>query len=286
MKHDRSVGRDYGETAAVAPCGFGRSGSVAPVLLAQFKSVGKTFQQASGEMMAAVEDISLDIVEGNVVTILGPSGCGKSTLLNMLAGIFAPTSGQVLYRGTPIEGLNPRTGYMTQSDHLLPWRTIAGNVRAPLEIRHLPRADADRRVGELLDIVGLSTFAKSYPSQVSGGMRKRAALARLLAYDPEALLLDEPFVALDAQLRLAMQSELRSVCRRLNKTMLFVTHDVDEAVGLGDRCIVFTARPGRIRTIVDIDLPGDRDLLALRRSPRFATLSAQLWELMTQGAAT
>lgn len=272
------------EDATIPQATSGRIGRAEPARLAQFKSVGKAFQQAGNEMMVAVADITLDIAEGDIVTILGPSGCGKSTLLNMLAGIFSPTSGQVLYRGKPIVGLNPRTGYMTQSDHLLPWRTIAGNIRAPLEIRRLARAKADQRVGELLEIVGLSAFAKSYPSQVSGGMRKRAALARLLAYDPEALLLDEPFVALDAQLRLAMQSELRSVCRRLNKTMLFVTHDVDEAVGLGDRCIVFTARPGRIRTVVDIDLPGDRDLLALRRSPRFAALSAQLWELMTQGA--
>lgn len=251
-------------------------------LLAQFRSVSKSFPQASGDKLSVVDDITLDITEGDIITILGPSGCGKSTLLNMLAGVFAPTSGEVLYRGKRVATLNPRTGYMTQSDHLLPWRTIAANVRAPLEIRHLSRAVADRRVQELLDMVGLAAFARSYPSQVSGGMRKRAALARLLAYDPETLLLDEPFVALDAQLRLAMQSELRTVCRRLNKTMLFVTHDVDEAVALGDRCIVFTPRPGRIRDIHAVDLPRDRDLLTLRRSPRFAALSAQFWDMMTE----
>ncbi len=253
-------------------------------ICAQFKKVNKTFRQASGQSMDAVIDVRLDIMEGEIVTILGPSGCGKSTLLNMLAGIFPPTSGEVTYRGKVVNGLNPKTGYMTQSDHLLPWRTIAGNVRAPLEIRRISRIIANRRVVELLDLVGLAGFANAYPSQVSGGMRKRAALARLLAYDPEALLLDEPFVALDAQLRLAMQSELRNICRRFNKTMLFVTHDVDEAVSLGDRCVVFTARPGRIRTIVDIDLSVDRDLLALRRLPRFAALSAQLWDLMMQNS--
>jgi len=253
-------------------------------LLAQFKGVSKTFRQAGGDVMTAVKDVTVDITEGKVVTILGPSGCGKSTLLNMLAGIFPASSGEVIYRGSVVNGLNPKTGYMTQSDHLLPWRTVAGNIRAPLEIRHLGRAAANSRVIELLGLVGLSAFANAYPSQVSGGMRKRAALARLLAYDPEALLLDEPFVALDAQLRLAMQSELRAICRRFNKTMLFVTHDVEEAVSLGDQCIVFTARPGRIRTVVDIDLPGDRDLLALRRLPRFASLSAELWDLMMQPA--
>ena len=255
-------------------------------ILASFRSVSKVFKQPGGLAMTAVSGVNLDVVEGEIITILGPSGCGKSTLLNMLAGIFTPSSGQVLYRGAPITGLNPRTGYMTQSDHLLPWRTIAGNVRAPLEIKRLGRAAADRRTGELLELVGLSAFGSSYPSQVSGGMRKRAALARLLAYDPEALLLDEPFVALDAQLRLAMQSELRGLCRSLNKTMLFVTHDVDEAVSLGDRCVVFTPRPGRIREVVPIDLPTFRDLLAVRRLPRFAALTAQLWDMMTQAAGS
>lgn len=253
--------------------------------VAQFISVSKSFPQSGGPVMVAVDEVELEVMEGDIVTILGPSGCGKSTLLNMLAGIFPASSGQVLYRGRPVTALNPKAGYMTQSDHLLPWRTIAGNVRAPLEILRMERGAADRRVAGLLETVGLSGFAGSYPSQVSGGMRKRTALARLLAYDPEALLLDEPFVALDAQLRLAMQSELRSLCRRLNKTMLFVTHDVDEAVGLGDRCVVFTARPGRIRTTVEIDLPPDRDLLAVRRLPRFAALTAELWELMSHTPA-
>lgn len=254
----------------------------APALLAQFRDVSKSFHLGKGQTLVAVTEITLGIMAGDIITILGPSGCGKSTLLNMLAGIFLPTTGEVLYRGSRVTGLNPRSGYMTQSDHLLPWRTIAGNIRAPLEIRKLDRAAADRRVDELLRLVSLSGFAHAYPSQVSGGMRKRAALARLLAYDPEALLLDEPFVALDAQLRLAMQSELRDVCRRLNKTMLFVTHDVDEAVALGDRCIIFTPRPGRIREIVDIDLPDDRNLLELRHSKRFAELTSQLWRTMTE----
>jgi NitT/TauT family transport system ATP-binding protein len=249
-------------------------------LLAQFRSVTKAFPQAGGSVLPAIIDVTLDVSAGEVVTILGPSGCGKSTLLNMLAGIFAPTSGEVLYRGSAVHGLNHKTGYMTQSDHLLPWRTIAGNIRAPLEIKRLDARRADLRVAELLETVGLTAFAQSYPSQVSGGMRKRAALARLLAYDPETLLLDEPFVALDAQLRLTMQAELRTLCRRLGKTMLFVTHDVDEAAALGDRCVVFMSRPGRIKEIVQIDLPEDRDLLTIRRSARFAEMSTRLWDMM------
>jgi len=188
--------------------------------------------------------------------------------------MLAFVSGDMIRRY--LEYLGFDVAYVFQDAHLLPWRTIAHNVRAPLEINHVARAAADRRVAELLEIVGLSAFARSYPSQVSGGMRKRAALARLLAYDPETLLLDEPFVALDAQLRLVMQAELRSLCRRLGKTALFVTHDVDEAAALGDRCIIFTARPGRIRKIVDIGLPRDRDVLRLRHDPRYSAISASL----------
>ena len=248
--------------------------------LAQFSNVTKAFVHSDGEARDAVVGIDLNVRAGDIITILGPSGCGKSTLLNMLAGIFPPSSGEVRYNGRPLSGLNHKTGYMTQADHLLPWRTIAGNIRAPLEIRRFGKAEADCRVDELIQTVGLKEFGGSYPSQVSGGMRKRAALARLLAYDPETLLLDEPFVALDAQLRLAMQSELRTLCRRLGKTMLFVTHDVDEAVALGDRCIIFSSRPGRIRQMIDINLPRDRDLFSLRRLPGFVDQSSQLWDLM------
>jgi len=187
----------------------------------------------------------------------------------------------VLYRGTQVTDLNLRTGYMTQNDHLLPWRTVYDNVRAPLEIKRIGRRQAAVRVEELLEVVGLTPFAASYPTQISGGMRKRAALARLLAYDPETLLLDEPFVALDAQLRLLMQAELRGLCQHYGKTAIFVTHDVDEAAALGDRCVLFTSRPGRIRQVVKIHLPRDRDILSLRRNPEFSSISARLWELMT-----
>jgi NitT/TauT family transport system ATP-binding protein len=262
--------------------------SAAPVdahgeTLATFAGVSKTFSTQSGDLLA-VKDVDLDIRRGEIVTILGPSGCGKSTLLNMLAGIFAPTEGRVTYRGAPVAGLNGNTGYMTQNDHLLPWRTVAANIRAPLELKGWSKADADTRVEGLISTVGLTGFGNSYPSQISGGMRKRTALARLFAQDPETLLLDEPFVALDAQLRLAMQSELRALSRRFGKTVLFVTHDVDEAAALGDRCIIFSKRPGRIRTIVDIDLPPDRSLFNLRQDSRYASISARLWDHMAREA--
>jgi NitT/TauT family transport system ATP-binding protein len=167
---------------------------------------------------------------------------------------------------------------MTQSDHLLPWRDVAHNIAVPLEIRGVARAERSRRVAELIDLVGLTNFESTYPAGLSGGMRKRTALARLLAYNPETLLLDEPFAALDAQLRLKMQTELIALSRRLYKTVLFVTHDLDEAVAIGDRCLVFSSRPGTITHDVRISLPRDRDMLALRQDPAYRLICSELWE--------
>jgi NitT/TauT family transport system ATP-binding protein len=248
--------------------------------LIRFNAVSKSFQSKTGTVQA-VKDVNLAVRRGEIVTLVGPSGCGKSTLLNMVAGLFAPSQGQVLYQGETVTTLNQKVGYMTQGDHLLPWRTVLGNVIAPLEIQGVPNREALERVNALLALVGLSGFEKSYPSQISGGMRKRTALARLLAYDPETLLMDEPFGALDALLRLRMQVELRALYRRLGKAVLFVTHDLEEAVALGDRCVVFSARPGRILEVIDIPLPQDRDLMQLRYDASFAQTSAKLWALLT-----
>ena len=251
--------------------------------LIRFSGVGKTFQ-TGGRSFEAVRGIDLSIEEGEIVTLVGPSGCGKSTLLNMTAGLMTPSAGTVLYRGAQIAGLNKRIGYMTQSDHLLPWRSVASNIAIPLEIKGLPRAKLRARVEELVDVVGLSGFESAYPTQVSGGMRKRAALARLLASDPETLLMDEPFAALDAQLRLAMQTELLRVRERFGKTIIFVTHDPDEAISIADRCIVFTGRPGRIGQIVETCFPRDRNLARLRFDPKFLLLARDLWEQLAPSA--
>lgn len=231
--------------------------------------------------MTAVTDINLSVTEGEFICLLGPSGCGKSTLLNMTAGLFQPTRGKVFYHGVPVTGINPRVGYMTQNDHLMPWRTVKGNIAVPLEIAGVPAPERAERVRDLIAQVGLKGFEASYPSQLSGGMRKRCALARLLAYDPETLLMDEPFGALDAQLRLRLQVELRSLCRRLNKTVLFVTHDVDEAVSLSDRCVVFTSRPGTIADVSPIAMAADRDITALRFDPVYQAECARIWHLLT-----
>lgn len=253
--------------------------ATAPTVIS-FRNVAKAFT-VKGVAKQASHSINVDIQQGQVVTIVGPSGCGKSTLLNMVAGLFAPTEGQVLYSGQPVKGINGRTGYMTQSDHLLPWRDVVGNIAVPLEIRGVGKAERQARIRELVALVGLEGHEKAYPSQLSGGMRKRAALARLLAYDPETLLMDEPFAALDAQLRMRMQTELFKLSRQLKKTVLFVTHDLDEAVALGDRCLIFSGRPGTIVRDVTIPLGDERNILQLRKDPRYHQLCGDLWEFIT-----
>lgn len=256
-------------------------GSIAPApTVISFRNVAKAFT-VKGVAKQASHSINVDIQQGQVVTIVGPSGCGKSTLLNMVAGLFAPTEGQVLYSGQSVKGINGRTGYMTQSDHLLPWRDVVGNIAVPLEIRGVGKAERQARIRELLALVGLEGHEKAYPSQLSGGMRKRAALARLLAYDPETLLMDEPFAALDAQLRMRMQTELFKLSRQLKKTVLFVTHDLDEAVALGDRCLIFSGRPGTIVRDVTIPLGDERNILQLRKDPRYHQICGDLWEFIT-----
>ncbi len=244
-----------------------------------FENASKTFVTPNGPVEAS-RDINLTVDRGEFITLVGPSGCGKSTLLNMIAGIFPPSTGSVMYDGTPVTDYNGKVGYMTQNDHLLIWRTVAGNISIPLEIAGMSKAERRERVEELAELVGLSKFLDSYPSQLSGGMRKRCALARLLAYSPETLLLDEPFAALDAQLRLRMQMELRSIVQDLGKTVLFVTHDLDEAVALADRCAIFTRGPGTIKKVLDIPLARDRDLMRLRHDPTYVEMTAKLWDEM------
>ena len=265
---------DQGASAETRPMA-----EAGPTLIS-YRGVGKTFETLQGDVVA-VRDITLDVREGEFITLVGPSGCGKSTLLNMAAGLFEPTTGTVHYRGAEVAPYNQRVGYMTQNDHLLPWRDVMGNVKVPLEIRGVPKGEARDRVESLLQKVGLKGFEKSYPSQLSGGMRKRCALARLLAYDPEALLMDEPFGALDAQLRLKMQIEIRGLAMALGKTTVFVTHDLDEAVSLADRCVVFTHRPGTIARVVDVPLPRERDLMRLRHNATYRDLTAELWDLLS-----
>ncbi len=272
-REDRGQMDSAGATATTAPRGSKNEA------LIRFSDFGKNFGKGA-KTVVATRAINLDVLSGQFVTIVGPSGCGKSTLLNAVAGILPPTQGQVIYRGAPVHDVNRRVGYMTQSDHLLPWRKVAANIALPLEIQRKPKAVIAERVNELIKLVGLDGFSDSYLSQLSGGMRKRCALARVLAYDPETLLMDEPFSALDAQLRITMQTEVRDLCLRLGKTVLFVTHDIDEAIALGDICVVLSERPGTVREIITVNLPRDRDLRRLRSDPHYVETTEHVWALL------
>ncbi|MCE6076845.1 ABC transporter ATP-binding protein [Agrobacterium vitis] len=245
-----------------------------------FTDVTKIFKTQSGSY-TAIQDVTLSVGRGEIVMLLGPSGCGKSTLLNMTAGLLQPTVGQVRYQGKEVSDLNSHVAYMTQRDHLLPWRTVAANVALPLEVTGKTSSEITEHVAELLAVVGLTDFATAYPSQLSGGMQKRCALARLLAANRETLLLDEPFGALDAQLRLSLQAELLRLCRRLDLSVLFVTHDIEEAALLGDRCIIFEGGPGKIVSDIKTPLSKDRDLLVQRLDPAYHAFTNELWTLLT-----
>jgi NitT/TauT family transport system ATP-binding protein len=231
---------------------------------------------AGGADVVAVRNLSLDVEEGELLCLLGASGCGKSTMLNLFAGFASPTSGRVLLRGTPITGIEPRCGMVFQSYALFPWKTVRQNVEFPLRMRGVPRHERRGMAEFFIDMVQLNGFADHYPVELSGGMQQRVTLARSLAADPEVLLMDEPFAALDAMTRQVMQDELLRIQERSGKTIVFITHNIDEAIVLGHRIVVMSARPGRIRTIIPNALPRPRDI-HVQTSPAFAELKTEIW---------
>jgi NitT/TauT family transport system ATP-binding protein len=233
---------------------------------------------ADNRTVTAIDQLSLSIEEHELVSIVGPSGCGKSTFLHIVGGFEPATAGEVRLTGRPIGPPGPDRGMMFQDLSLFPWLTAIENVAWPLEMKKLPRRECLAKAAEYLDLVHLSRFADLYIGQLSGGMRQRVALARLFALDPEILLMDEPFGALDAQTRELIQEELQAIWRRDRKTALFVTHDIDEAIYLGTRVIVFTARPGRIKA--DIRIPEDERSGDWRKSAEYLALRAQVWDLL------
>jgi NitT/TauT family transport system ATP-binding protein len=231
----------------------------------------------SNELVHAVDDVSLDVLPGEFLSVVGPSGCGKTTLLSIAAGLVQPTSGSVLADGVPIRGLQSKTmGYMFARDSLLPWRTVAGNVSLGLEFGAV-YDDKRARVAELLEMVGLASFGKKYPSQLSHGMRQRVALARTLAASPEILLMDEPFGALDAQTRQLMQEVFLGLWEAERKTVIFVTHDVAEALVLSDRIVVMSARPGHLKASYDVPFGRPRRLADLQDDVRFQQMQKTIW---------
>jgi NitT/TauT family transport system ATP-binding protein len=242
--------------------------------------LGKSFQRTGSEVQA-LQDVDLSIEEGQFVSLVGASGCGKSTLLRLVDGLIAPTSGAVRLSGKAVEGPGTDRAFVFQQDRLLPWRTIERNVTLGLEFQGRSRSERRDRARELLQLVGIPRFAGAYPHELSGGMRQRANIARALAVDPDVLLMDEPFAALDGQTREIMQTELIRIWQESRKTVLFVTHQIDEAVLLSDRIIVLTARPGRVKADITVGLPRPRQL-ATKRSPEFISLVDEVWQLIEE----
>lgn len=231
--------------------------------------------------IVALRDLSLEIEEGRFVTVLGRSGCGKSTMLNMMSGLMAPTSGVVRFRDQPVTGPRTEVGYLPQSDTLMPWRDVRRNVEMPMEIKGVEAKERRERAADLIERVGLTGFGRHYPRELSGGMRRRASLARMLAGAPEVLLLDEPFGALDAQLRFELQAELLRLWQGSGQTVVFVTHDIEEALLLGDRIVVL-GRVGRVVLDKAIDLPRPRDADELRVDPQFVALHKEMADALRE----
>ncbi len=234
-----------------------------------------------GQRYTAVADTTLCIRAGEFVSVVGPTGCGKSTLLNVAAGLLAPSSGAVKVFGQPLAGINTRAGYMFQSDALMPWRSARDNVMVGLQYRGVPDGDAAAQAEAWLARVGLAGFGDRYPHQLSGGMRKRAALAQTLVLDPDIILMDEPFSALDVQTRQLMENEVLELWASRKKAVLFITHDLDEAIAMSDRVVVLSAGPAThpIGEFV-IDLPRPRDVAEVRMHPRFVELHTQIWNVL------
>ncbi|MGH7155676.1 MAG: ABC transporter ATP-binding protein [Acetobacteraceae bacterium] len=245
-----------------------------PILSAQH--VSKVFTAGRGHEVLAVQDFSLDVEEGELLCLLGASGCGKSTMLNIFAGFEPATSGRVLLRGKPITGIEPRCGFVFQSYELFPWKTVLANVEFGLRMQGIGRGERLRRAEQFIALVKLTGFERHYPAELSGGMQQRVTLARILAADPEVLLMDEPFAALDAMTRHVMQEELLRIHQASGKTIVFITHSIDEALILSDRIVVMSARPGRVKAILRNDLPAPRRV-AVQLSAEFAALKAKVW---------
>jgi NitT/TauT family transport system ATP-binding protein len=250
------------------------------------RSVKKSFHGKAGEVRV-LDDLSFDIHSRDFVSIIGPSGCGKTTIFNIIAGLIEPDSGALLYHGEEIESLRGRVGYMMQKDLLFPWRTVLGNVLLGLETRGVDRSAAEHKARDYLKRFGLSGFENAYPRTLSGGMRQRVALIRTLIMDPDILLLDEPFSALDYQTRLYLEGVLKEAVETFDKTVILVTHDIDEAVALSRRVVVLSGRPARVKTVHDIEIAAASPITA-RRDNRFSgyfhTLCAEL-DIQTERSA-
>ncbi len=253
---------------------------MAPRVRISIRDLSKTFGQGPREV-PAVSRVSFDIYDKEFVAIVGPSGCGKSTILNMIGALIAPSGGQILVDGTAVAGSPPpQVGYVFQKDTVFPWRTVERNIALGLEYRGVPAAERAARVGEAIKLAGLQGFEEAFPATLSGGMRQRVALMRSLIVNPEILLMDEPFGALDTHTKLNLHAELLALWEARHQTVVFVTHDLSEAITLADRVVVMTRRPGRLKRVYDIKLPRPRDVIKIRESDEYLREYGQIWHAL------
>lgn len=246
------------------------------------RGLTKVFRRPDQGEVYALKDFTLSVKEGSFVALVGPSGCGKSTVLNMVTGLMPISGGELTFRQKPIVGVNREVGYVTQQSHLFPWLSLEKNVTFPLEMRGVPKEEQQERLRRYIAMVGLEGFEKHYPYQLSGGMQKRAAIIRTMIYEPQVILMDEPFGALDAQTRMIMQDELLRIWGQQKQTILFVTHDLVEAIALADHVVVVSRRPGRVKGIVHVKVPRPRNVFEIHESPGYHETYHELWELFKE----
>jgi NitT/TauT family transport system ATP-binding protein len=246
------------------------------------RAATKTFGTRSGTPFTAIRDVDLDVAPGEFVTVVGPTGCGKSTTLSLVSGLEPATRGSVSVNGRPVDGIPDGVGYMFQSDATLPWKNVLDNVALGLRYRGVPRKEADARARDWIGRVGLAGFEDRYPHQLSGGMRKRVALAQTLITEPSVLLMDEPFGALDVQTRELMQDELLRLWSGSGAAVVFVTHDLTEAIALADKVVVMTAGPATVKDVVAVDLPRPRKVEEIRLTEAFTELYRQVWDSLRE----
>ncbi len=242
----------------------------------EIRGVARRFH-SRGDTVSALEAIDLRAEQGEFLTIVGPSGCGKSTLLNIISGLMPPSDGELLFNGIRVSGVNRKIGYITQSDNLYPWRTLRNNVAFPLELAGMAKAERYERVDEWIARVGLKGFENAYPHELSGGMRQRGNIIRTLVYEPEVILMDEPFGPLDAQTRIKLQAQLLSLWESSRATVIFITHDLTEAIALADRVLLMSARPGRLVRDERIAIARPRDVFHIHDNAEFRRLYDDIW---------
>ena len=268
----------YNDLPAAGPAAAASAPSAVATSVIDFQDVSLRFISQDGNATLALRNFSMSVARGEFVAIVGPTGCGKSTTLNMVTGLLRPTVGEVRVMGQLVTGIDPRIGFVFQADAVFPWRSVAANVAAGPQFRGKSVQETQELTQLWLHRVGLAKFAQHYPHQLSGGMRKRVALAQTFINNPEILLMDEPFSSLDMQTRSLMQDELLKLWSGTGGSVVFVTHDIDEAIALADRVFVLSARPGRLKRVYDIHLPRPRAMSEVRYDPDFIALSRHIWD--------